>query len=88
MTEINNLDHAIEISIKKYLYSQIFKKGTQKMPALVSHPTVWSLAKIIQPIEKETEEAYIPFSKVPESLETQFHVLQLLIIYKDYLVHP
>ena len=40
MTEINNLDHAIEISIKKYLYSQIFKKGTQKMPALVPHPTV------------------------------------------------
>ena len=41
MTEINNLDHAIEISIKKYLYSQIFKKGTQKIPALVPHPTVW-----------------------------------------------
>ena len=42
MTEINNLDHAIEISIKKYLYSQIFKKGTQKMPALVPHPRVTS----------------------------------------------
>ena len=40
MTEINNLDHAIEISIKKYLYSQNFKKGTQKSPALVPHPTV------------------------------------------------
>ena len=44
MTEINNLDHAIEISIKKYLYSQIFKKGTQKMPALVPHPTVNALS--------------------------------------------
>ena len=42
VTEINNLDHAIEISIKKYLYSQIFKKGTQKMPALVPHPIVLS----------------------------------------------
>ena len=40
VTEINNEDHAIEISVKKYLYRQIFKKGTQKIPALVSHPIV------------------------------------------------
>ena len=46
MTEINNLDHTIEISIKKYLYSQIFKKGTQKMPAHVSHPIVYLVVLI------------------------------------------
>ena len=40
MTEINNLDHAIEFSTKKYLHRQIFKKGTQKIPALVPHPRV------------------------------------------------
>ena len=42
MTEIEYSDNAIEFSIKKYLYSQIFEKGTQKMPALVPHPTVRS----------------------------------------------
>ena len=40
MTETQNSDNAIEFSIKKYLFSQSFKKGTQKMPALVPHPTV------------------------------------------------
>ena len=40
VTETQNSDNAIEFSIKKYLYSQSFKKGTQKMPALVPHPTV------------------------------------------------
>ena len=40
VTETQNFDNVIEFSIKKYLYSQIFKKGTQKMPALVPHPTV------------------------------------------------
>ena len=47
MTKINNLDHAIEISIKKYLYSQIFKKGTQKIPALVPHPRVFNFMYVI-----------------------------------------
>ena len=40
VTEIKNLDHTIEISVKKYLNSQIFMKGTQKMSAISSHPTV------------------------------------------------
>ena len=35
-----NSNNAIEFSIKKYLYNQIFKSGNQKCPAIVSHLTV------------------------------------------------
>ena len=34
--ETNNSNDAIEFSIKKYLYNQIFKNGNQKSPAIVS----------------------------------------------------
>ncbi len=40
MTEIKYSDNAIEFYTENYILGQIFKKGTQKMPALVLHPTV------------------------------------------------
>ena len=39
--ETNNSNDAIEFSIKKTLYNQIFKNGNQKCPAIVSHLTVY-----------------------------------------------
>ena len=40
MTEIKYSDNAIEFYTKNYIPWPIFTKGTQKMPALVPHPTV------------------------------------------------
>ena len=40
LTEIKYSDNAIEFYTENYILGQIFKKGTQKMPALVPHPTV------------------------------------------------
>ena len=42
LTEIKYSDNAIEFYTENYILGQIFKKGTQKMPALVPHPTVWN----------------------------------------------
>ena len=40
VSETYNSDNAIEFSIKKYIYSQIFTRGTEKFPAPVPHPRV------------------------------------------------
>ena len=40
LTEIKYSDNAIVFYTENYILSQIFMKGTQKMPALVPHPTV------------------------------------------------
>ena len=41
LTEIKYSDNAIEFYTENYILGQIFKKGTQKIPALVPHPRVW-----------------------------------------------
>ena len=39
--EINNLDHAIELSTKKYPYNRIFVNGGEKWWAPAPNPTVY-----------------------------------------------